>query len=621
MSDFYEPPKAFDKRTILAVVLSIAVITAVMVIQYFFFPPQPLPVEVPAQTSAPLDATTLEAPALTTAPAAVPDSSAALAILDESAPIVEAFYTIKTDLFTARFTNKGGDLVSLRLNEHQDHEGPVEMFLSNPADPRTFTLAFGDAGTLPVDALMKVSQPDARTIEFSRVLAGYSASGELVPFTLRKRYQFAEGEYMFKLSVTMESSRPEILRTAGGPLAYTLQIGPQIGPEYRHLPKSRQGSDWRKIITYEENKRKVINTKNKVLEHDKTGAWAAMTGKYFALVAIPDSSTFNKTFINTTVDGFPGETAMSFTRPALAASAQTDVYHFYAGPKSSRELARYDNAMKNSFGRSGDQLEAIMEVVPILSWLETLLKWGLNFFHSLVPNYGVAIILLTILVRLVLFPLTFKGSKSTAKMQEMQPLINEIREKYKNNPQRMNKEMAEFYQKNGSPLAGCLPQLLQLPIFIAMYSLFNNHFDLRGAMFIPGWIEDLSMPDAIISFSQINLIFTQVNALRGLPIIYLASQLLFGVFMQSPATAPGQSKTQMNIMLYGMPIFLFFMLYNVPSGLLVYWIASNVLAIGQQIIIKRITHKHHDEIIAENKPGLKLASGKNGKGNPNRKIK
>ena len=134
----------------------------------------------------------------------------------------------------------------------------------------------------------------------------------------------------------------------------------------------------------------------------------------------------------------------------------------------------------------------------MLGWLETALKWCLNLFYGLVGNYGIAIILVTILVRAIMFPLTFKGSQSTARMQDLQPKIQELQAKYKNNPQKLNQEMAEFYKREGyNPLSGCLPMLIQFPIFIAMYSLFNNHFDLRGASFIPGWINDLSLPEAV----------------------------------------------------------------------------------------------------------------------------
>jgi len=158
--------------------------------------------------------------------------------------------------------------------------------------------------------------------------------------------------------------------------------------------------------------------------------------------------------------------------------------------------------------------------------------------------------------------------------------------------------MAALYQKEGyNPLSGCLPMLIQIPLFIAMYALFNNHFDLRGASFIPGWISDLSQPEAIVEFPTVSLLIFKFSAIRALPIIYLASQLLYGKFTQQP-TSGAQSAGQMKMMMYGMPIMFFFILYDVPSGLLVYWIVSNVLTIFQQIAINRIIHAKRAEAAA-----------------------
>jgi len=127
--------------------------------------------------------------------------------------------------------------------------------------------------------------------------------------------------------------------------------------------------------------------------------------------------------------------------------------------------------------------------------------------------------------------------------------------------------------------------LLQLPIFIAMYNLFNNHFDLRGAMFIPGWIPDLSVPEAIWQFpGDFRLPILGWTALRALPFIYVGSQLIYGKVTQAPGQ---QTNNQMKMMLYIMPIVFFFILYNVPSGLLIYWIFSNVLTLVQQVMINK----------------------------------
>ena len=171
-------------------------------------------------------------------------------------------------------------------------------------------------------------------------------------------------------------------------------------------------------------------------------------------------------------------------------------------------------------------------------------------------------------------------------MQALTPKIKEIQDKYKSNPQKMQAEMANFYKQEGyNPISGCLPMLLQIPIFISMYNLFNNHFDLRGASFIPGWIPDLSVPEYIVEFPPgVTIPILGWTALRALPFIYVGSQLLYGKVTQLPGQ---QSNSQMKMMLYVMPIAFFFILYNMPSGLLIYWIFSNILTLVQQLIINR----------------------------------
>jgi YidC/Oxa1 family membrane protein insertase len=138
---------------------------------------------------------------------------------------------------------------------------------------------------------------------------------------------------------------------------------------------------------------------------------------------------------------------------------------------------------------------------------------------------------------------------------------------------------------------------VQFPLFIAMYNLFNTHFDLRGASFIPGWIPDLSLPESVFNFGSFYVPLLNWNDLRLLPIIYVASQLLYGKFTQMPQT--GQSANQMKLMMYGMPVMFFFILYDVPSGLLVYWIAQNVLQIVQQIAINDYIKAHKEKRAAE----------------------
>jgi YidC/Oxa1 family membrane protein insertase len=594
-----------DKRTLLAIVLCVIVITAGFVVPSLF----PASSSQAAQKS---QATTSETPtaagptapqaAPSAAPSAAPVATAtpggvvatgisAASLPSLEAPLAERRYTISTDLFEAVLTNKGGDIVSLKLKKHSDKDGFVDLIVPGQRGAQGLSLAFGDAGTAPVTDLMSALMLDDSTIEFTRTfLAAVPGKEAPQPFTLKKTYAFHNGDYMFALAVEIDNSVNEILPLDSGGYAYCLTIGPQIGPRLTSQPGSRN-TDFRKFISLVGGKKRDESVKAGIpfVPKDQP-SWVAISGKYFSLVTVPDLTSFKPTLMTGPDPVLFQTNALTISRPAIKASKQTDTYYIYFGPKTSAELSKYDYADRNAFQRSGLNLEQAAESAGILGWLEAIMKFFLNIFYKLVPNYGIAIILVTILVKALLFPLTKNGSVSAARMQELQPKIQELQAKYKSNPQKLNQEMAEFYKKEGyNPMSGCLPLLIQFPIFIAMYNLFNNHFDLRGALFIPGWIPDLSQPEAILSFPEVNLLVWKIDALRALPIIYLVSQLLYGKYTQM--TSPGQSATQMKIMMYGMPIMFFFILYNTPAGLLVYWIVSNLLSIGQQVVINDILKK------------------------------
>ncbi|MCX8013759.1 MAG: membrane protein insertase YidC, partial [Rectinema sp.] len=436
---------------------------------------------------------------------------------------------------------------------------------------------------------------DAKTtIEFSGTFeAPVAGSDQKVPFILKKIYSFRKGEYMFGLAVTIEQPEGKMLALGSNGVAYRIDLGPQIGPRFDHLPKN---ADYRKYIAEVGGKKKLETPKaNTATILNPNASWVALSGKYFTFIGIPQAPLSGYEVFTGQDKDINQTNTLGLLRATLSASSQTDTYYFYFGPKTAAELGKYEYADKNSFGQSGLRLEDAMEGSGMLGWLEKILKFFLNFFYSIIPNYGVAIILVTVLIKVLFYPLTKKSSMSTARMAELQPKIQELQAKYKGNPQRLNQEMAELYKReNYNPMSGCLPLLIQFPLFIAMYNLFNNHFDLRGAMFIPGWISDLSLPESIINFGDFRLPILGWNDLRALPIIYLISQLLYGKFTQAPQSAQSgsQSASQMKFMMYGMPIMFFFILYDVPSGLLIYWITNNILTIGQQMVINDLMKKH-----------------------------
>jgi YidC/Oxa1 family membrane protein insertase len=569
-----------EKNTVLAIVLSTLVLITFYLIQGMIFP-QPqvqsqtiistnIPDEAPVQGSFP-QAEIIQTP---DEHSVTKDSTPQEA--GEAGPQVIEYVTMDTNLFTAILTNTGGDMVSLKLKEHSDKDDMVEMILSGVKEARAFSIAFGGLDSKPVSSLFYINRISDYSVEFFRDFTASASNDE--KFRLIKRYDFKPGDYMFELTVTLDGgiSVPEI-NNAGN--AYTLTFGPQIGPKFDKLDNRYE---FRRYITFINGKKKNAKANDII---DSRPSWAAISGKYFAFIAIPYLTQYSVSFSENAEDGLPSTSKFHIIRPAVTSSRVSDTYRFYLGPKTQETLSVY-NTGKNEFGLKDTQLIEAASSSGILAPLEKLLKWLLLVFYKIVHNYGIAIIMLTLFVKILFFPLTKKGSEATLRMQALSPKIKELQEKHKGNPQKLNAEMAAFYQKEGyNPVSGCLPMLLQIPIFIAMYNLFNNHFDLRGAMFIPGWIPDLSVPESIFDFPpNFKLPFLGWTALRALPFIYVGSQLIYGKVTQTPGQ---QTNSQMNMMLYAMPVMFFFILYNVPSGLLIYWIFSNVLTLVQQVIINK----------------------------------
>jgi YidC/Oxa1 family membrane protein insertase len=500
-------------------------------------------------------------------------------VADGAESLVERWVNIETNLLSVTLSSAGGDVVSYKLKEHADKDDFVEMVLSGTTEAHAFTVAFGNASTQPLTSVFHVGHLSDYSVEFYR---DFVLEGDKGRFRLSKRYDFKPNEYMFEmtinLSTTPDSTVMPSLDFNGA--AYTLGFGPQIGPSFG---QQDQRNEYRNYFTFANGKQKQEKVSDIPTTINTLPKWAAIAGKYFTFIAIPYPSQYDIAFSSRAEPGLSSASRFYIIRPAQTGRVE-DTYRFYLGPKEQEALAVYNNG-NNSFNLRDMDMIKVANTSGILSPLESGLKWLLMLFYRLIPNYGVAIILLTLLVKVLFFPLTKKSSESTLRMQALAPRIKELQEKYKDNQQKMNAEMAEFYKKEGyNPLAGCLPMLLQIPLFIAMYNLFSNHFDLRGAIFIQGWIPDLSLPESVFNFAPVTIPILGWSDIRLLPIIYVASQLLYGKITQTPDQ---QGNSQMKIMLYAMPILFFFMLYNVPSGLLVYWIFSNLLALVQQLAINK----------------------------------
>ena len=246
-------------------------------------------------------------------------------------------------------------------------------------------------------------------------------------------------------------------------------------------------------------------------------------------------------------------------------------YNTYIGPQDIKTIALVNK-----------QWSAVINF-GMFDFIAQLLLQMLEFFYQIGHNWGVAIILLSVAIYLILFPLSIKQLRSMKQMQELQPKIEVLRKTYKDNPQRLNKEIMELYRRHKiNPLGGCLPVLLQIPVFFALYQVLIRSVALKGAKFF--WIQDLSLLDKIISLPGTYPLIG--NSINILPILMSIS--MFFQQKLSSATQMSSSSEQQKMMLILFPIIFVFIFYNMPAGLVLYWLVNNILMLVQQVRMNRI---------------------------------
>ncbi len=306
--------------------------------------------------------------------------------------------------------------------------------------------------------------------------------------------------------------------------------------------------------------------------------WVAVKNKYFAQILIPEgggakcvvygirevppqevqdpnfqpkAATVKTVYASMAFDELPIAAGDTFTRSI----------QYYVGPKKYSELHQY-----------GMHLVDVMEFgmwAPVGKILLQVLNWLYSILHS----YGIAIILLTIIVRIVFWPITRKSTESMKKMQAVQPLVNAARAKYKDNAQKQQQEIMAIYKENKvNPLGGCLPMLVQIPVFIALYVVLRSAIELRFAPFL--WIRDLSLPENLLA----GVLPIPLNILP----IFMAATM---AWQQKLTPSAGDAAQQKMMML--MPVMMLFLFYNMASGLVLYWSTSQVLMIAQQLMMQR----------------------------------
>jgi YidC/Oxa1 family membrane protein insertase len=563
-----------DKNTIIAVV---GIFLIVLVFQFFFLRPRleerstEVKEEILEEQQEPEEEATEEISGVETEEK--PGEPGEIVAVDKTL-IESEVVSIETNFYSVKISNEGAAVISFRLKEYLDqNDAPVELVEYDKDDIRPFEAHFDRLRNSPLGdrTLYQVEKISDTAYSFYRDFQDENDR----PFRFSKTYVFEENEYMFDLKIKLSSLDEEDVYLNNDSVAYTMVWGPVLGPI--SVIKNRYN-----ITTqgYHENGRyrKIMRGaagcslrrgESRYMEISRIIDWVGVTNRYFFIGVLPDMKNYIYSFDQRT----EGKYFFGISHPYFKGEEVEDIFKIYAGPKQRKLLRQY-----------GNNFEAVMSgrvLKPIVIFLEFMIK----AFYSFTKNYGLAIILMTIVIKIILHPLTNKSFQSMRRMSALQPKVTEIRERYKSNPQQMNKEIQALYRKEKiNPMGGCLPMILQLPIFYALYTLLSGMVELRNESFL--WIKDLSLPDTVATIkASIPLLgyklgtqgYTDINVL---PFVMTGTTLL-----QSKLTSGDQSAQQGKMMTYLFPIVFFFIFWNMPSGLVLYWTIQNVLTIGQQYYI------------------------------------
>ncbi len=451
------------------------------------------------------------------------------------------------------FSNRGGNITLLK-------QGDKVFYKAEPEDAGIFGIRILHETQDTAQDLFKIL-PSEGTKAATQFI--YEKSGE---YRLVKRYFMSQDRPSFVMEVELEnlSNREK---------NFPLQL--EYGLDIEHMDqRDEQKVKIARFASGEAHITRFGAVKKKPLETSEPLEWQGLIKKYYVLLVKPDTKLIGQ---RTEWNGAELVSTLNFPPVTVAPGEKQRIEILvYAGPEQYETLKEFGVGFEKIFS-SG-----------MLGFLRISLLKTLKFFYKLTRNYGVAILLLTLLIKLLFTPFTHLSYQSMQKMQALQPKIKALQKQYPKDTTRLNKEMMELYRRNKvNPMMGCLPLVLQIPIFIAFYQVLSEAVELQGAHFI-GWINDLSAPDRLFIFPW-NLPFVG-HSFNLLPLFMIGSMLWQQKLTPQTSADPTQAK-----MMYFMPVIFGFVFYNLPSGLVLYWTINNLLTIFHQLVIKKVPIILHHE--------------------------
>ena len=555
-----------DKRTIVAMLL-VGLIFLLMPAYYELVgvsapPPEPesLPEEGPARrdttTSVPSapERPAVSAPAITAARADRPATPTPL----QDAP--ERLVTVETPLQRLRFSTRGGVLVSARLEEYSHGDGgPLELVPSG-GSALALTIQSEAGEEEVVDLTGWHFEPDRERVAVETHDEGmFRLRADLGDGRWAEKVFLVRGDqYGLQVSVSLHGfSEDSIVRLSWRGGIALAERRPDVDLRSMKAAAYINESLWEMQVDEDEED---SDTERGSVQ------WAGVRNKYFLCALAPESKARHRVALSGKPLVRAPFRAYEFTLGTRWGDLEGDSWRLllYLGPLDLEAVSRYER----DFDRAMDL------GFPVIRQIATVLLMLFVAAYAIIPNYGWVIVAFGVIVKILVYPLTHKSYESAARMQELQPKIAALREKHKNNNQKLSQETMKLYREEGvNPLGGCLPLLLQMPIFIALYQVFSSAIQLRQSAWTL-WIDDLSQPDTV--------------SVAGFELHVLPLLMSAAMFFQSKMTMKDPKQAAL---VYVMPVVMVFIMWSFSSGLVLYWTVFNVLQIAQQYLTNHLKKK------------------------------
>lgn len=462
--------------------------------------------------------------------------------MTEPAARIEQIITVVTPNYTASFSTLGASLRRWDLSRYRTGQEGVVHLMPEGAQALTAQIPDGDYRVSTEELTFSTDAPDTIWIQ----------AGEEVP--LRLETAWPGGRAMVReIVISGDSYDLEIRDTIEGvvvnPVNDIYRLWWEGGLSFTE-PDRKEELSFSGFHAQQAKDVHKTKLKSTPVESQLTGqvSWAALRTKYFAAIMMRAERSFDGASM-TGVAGETGPAAMNMgVDVRLENIPRNEIWtRLYLGPIDYKILRSYDRDLTRMMDLGWGFIRPISKVILNL----------FTFLYAYIPNYGLVIILFSVLVKIVVYPLTKKSYESMHAMQELAPKMTEIREKYKDDPEKMNKKMMNLYKEHKvNPLGGCFPILLQMPIFFSLFVVFRSTIELRGAPFF-GWLQDLSLRD---------------------PYLILPLLMSLTMFIQQRAQL---KDPRQKLLVYMMPVLMFFLFKGFPAGLVLYWTLFNILSVIQ----------------------------------------